>query len=160
MPTNSLKIVNQDGTINEAGYIAVVENIILNQDGLDDFSGEEGDSRFTKARTKKLRNHANSGGGKLKQLDDQDQPEEVTTKNCRVRAELDTRKASRKGFSKVTVSLPEEDLQVGDLNYIDDYIAKFLFIRSATNLPGPSSADAARNARKFMFGVMMLTKCR
>jgi hypothetical protein len=161
MPTNSLKIVNPaDGSINEVGYIAVVDKLILDPDGLDDFAGEDDDAGFTKARTRKLRKHANSGGGKLRQQDDQDQPEDVTPKNCRIRAQLDTRKTGRRGFSKITVSLPEEDLQIGDLNYIDDYIDKFLMIRSGSHLPGQTSDATAKNARKFMFGVMMLTKCR
>jgi hypothetical protein len=160
MPTNSLKIVNANGTINEAGYIAVVEKLVLDADGLDDFVGEEDEAGFTKARTRKLRRHANSDGGTLRQMDDQDVPEDVTPKNCRIRAQLDTRKPCRRGYSKVTVSLPEEDLRIGDLNYIDDYIEKFLTIRSGAALPVPTNNAAAQNARKFMFGVMMLTKCR
>ncbi len=160
MPTNSLKIVNGNGTINEAGYIAVVDKLILDADGLDDFAGEDDEAGFTRARTRKLRKHANSGGGTLRQLDEQDQPEDVTPKNCRIRAQLDTRKTGRRGFNKVTVTLPEEELQAADLNYIDDYIAKFLMIRSGANMPAQTSNAAAQNARKFMFGVMLLTKCR
>jgi hypothetical protein len=163
MASNSLKIVNPDGSINEWGYIAVVDNIVLDPDGLDEFVGEDDDAGFTKGRTRKLRRHANSAGGKLRQQDDENQTEDVTPRNCRIRAQLDTRKTGAKGFSKVTLSLPEENLMEADLSYVDDYIIKFLQIwtgDSRLGMPPPAANPARSNARKFMFGVMMLTKCR
>jgi hypothetical protein len=163
MASNSLKIVNTDGSINEGGYIAVVKNIVLDPDGMDDFVGEDDDARFTKARTRKLRRWATSDNGLLQQLDEEDAPKDVTPQNCRIRAQFDARKESARGFSKVTISLPETSLTTADLDYIDRYVLKYLQIRtgaSGTTLPGAASADTERKARMFMFGVFMLTKCR
>ena len=67
------------------------------------------------------------------------------------------------GFSKVTVSLPEAALAAADLDYIDKYVTKFLQIRTAsaaTQLPAAATPADARQARMFMFGAFMLTKCR
>lgn len=161
MAKNSLKIVNANGSINEAGYIAVVDKIVLSDEGLDTFVGEDVDDRFTKARTRQLVKYATDGtNAVVQQLDEQDAPVDVTPKNCRIRAQLDVRKPDRRGFNKVTLSMPEEALVVGDLNYLDEYIEKFLQIRSGVALPAQTSPAAARNARKYMFGVLMLTKCR
>jgi len=163
MPSNSLKIVNSDSSINEGGYIAVVQNLVLNADQMDDFVGEDDDASFTKARTRKLRKWATSASGILQQLDEQDNPDDVTPRTCRIRAQLDVRKESKRGFSKVTISLPENSLVVGDLAYIDNYVLKYLQIRTgstSTTLPGSASTTAENNARMFMFGAFMLTKCR
>lgn len=169
MASNSLRISNTDAnaTINEEGYIAVVKKLILDPDGFEDFVGEDEDQeKFSKARTKMLRELAESKGGQLQQRDEDDQVEQVTRSNCRIRATPDKRKDSPKGFSKVTISLPEEPLSAADLNYIDDYIAKYIEIRTKRAdgtfdaLPNASSQDNAKRARMFVLGMMMLTRCR
>lgn len=161
MATNSLRISNVDGTLNEAGYIEIVEKIILDRDGFEDFTGEdEDDGKFTKARTGMLKKHAEVAGGLLQQKDNSGGVESVTRTNCRIRAKPDVRRQGGNGFSKVTVTMPEEPLAISDLDYIDDYITKYLEIRSGAPLPPATSQAAARRARKFVFGMMMLTRCR
>ncbi|CAN5294203.1 hypothetical protein BH10PSE7_BH10PSE7_39050 [soil metagenome] len=165
MASSSLKIVNEGvadpvDQINHQGYIEVVEQAILDPDGFEDFCQEDDNGGFTRARTKLLIAWANSHGGRLKQLDHTGSPVNVTKDNCRIRARADVR-AESGTFSKITISVPEEQIAVGDLVYVDHYISKFLDIyRNGTTLPAPTSTASARNARKFMFGVMMLTKCR
>jgi hypothetical protein len=162
---NSLKIVDKNsGEISPAGYAAVVENLILNQANLEDFDGADND--FTAERTRKLIRYAttdaqgNATNAEIKQLDHSNQLETVTPNNCRIKAKRDRRRPAT-GNSKVTVPLPEQALNIAELDYIDNYIRKFIEVYApGASLPGPGTEVTARQARKYMLGVFMLTKCR
>lgn len=165
MAANSLKIVvngemDPVKQINHEGYIEVVEQLIFdvgNTGNFDDFADDGGG--FSRTRTSLLLKYANSKGGVLRQLNAGGAPEDVDRKNCRIRADADIRRQN--GSSRITISVPENKLTDGDLTYIDDFINKFLDIyKTGTTLPTPTSDTTAKNARKFAFGMMMLTKCR
>ncbi|MFI0845907.1 hypothetical protein [Mesorhizobium sp. IMUNJ 23232] len=58
------------------------------------------------------------------------------------------------GKTRTHVSLPSQHLtSVGDLAYLDDYI------NIITNFADGTTAGSEK-ARKFLFGLMMITKCR
>jgi hypothetical protein len=161
---NSLKVVDGNDEISVAGYTAVVENIILNAAQLADF--ESGPNDFTADRTRKLIRHAatdgqgNRTGAVIKQLDHNDQPETLTPENCRIKAKRDKPRPAN-GHSEVTMSLPEQALNVGDLVYIDNYIKKFMEVYNPdVQFPQAKNDRTAAQARKYMLGVFMLTKCR
>jgi hypothetical protein len=59
------------------------------------------------------------------------------------------------------MSLPEQALNVGDLVYIDNYIKKFMEVYNPdVQFPQAKNDRTAAQARKYMLGVFMLTKCR
>jgi hypothetical protein len=161
---NSLKIVdNNSGEISPAGYAAVVENIILSPAGFEEFDG--GPDDFTAERTRKLIDAATNAQGSptnavIKQLNHSNELETISEANCRIKARKDRRRPAT-GHSNVTVALPEQPLNIGELDYIDNYIRKFIEVyKPGASLPGPENDDTARQARKYMLGVFMLTKCR
>jgi hypothetical protein len=161
---NSLKIVDKNsGEISPAGYAAVVENIILSPAGFEKF--DKGPDDFTAERTKILVDAAASSQGRptnavIKQLNHSNEREIISEANCRIRAKKDRRRPAT-GHGNVTVPLPEQPLNIGELDYIDNYIRKFIEVyKPGASLPGPENDETARQARKYMLGVFMLTKCR
>jgi hypothetical protein len=162
---NSLKIVDKDsGEVSPAGYAAVVENIILSSTGLEAF--DSGPDDFTAERTKKLIQNAekNAQGAPtnavIKQLNHNNELETINENNCRIKAKRDRRRPAT-GHSNVTVPLPEQALNIGELDYIDIYLRKFLEIYNPDfQFPNPKTDRSAQQARKYMFGVFMFTKCR
>jgi hypothetical protein len=161
---NSLKIVDKNtGEISPAGYAAVVENIILSPTGFEKF--DRGPDDFAPERTKMLVDAAANAQGHptnavIKQLNHSNEPETINEDNCRIKAKKDRRRPAA-GHGNVTVPLPEQPLNIGELDYIDNYIRKFIEVyKPGASLPDPENRDTARQARKYMLGVFMLTKCR
>jgi hypothetical protein len=162
----------------EDGYVTVVDNLIFGasddpgEDSYKDFIDAEPDERVEILREAAIKK--GSGGEK-----DQmffvthlvveggkglgpivDTPREIDQKTCRIFVELDKRKRRRIKKSRFTVALP--DKQPKHVNYLQPYaeIIHGLY-KQAEAAPTPQKAAAFRErAHKFMFGVMLLTRCR
>jgi hypothetical protein len=178
MAKNSLKIVKKPvnpsdpptDEISSDGYISVVDQMIVDADGFEDFVGDEEEVGFSRRRTKFLlriagrKADSTPTNAEITQLAPGGGVERVTKQNLKIRSNADARRpSSGAAFGKMTIALPEESFDPGAIDYIDNYILTFL--REWTGNPSlampaaPSNAAKAR-ARKFMFGAMLLTRCR
>ncbi|GAB2176731.1 hypothetical protein [Dongia sp. agr-C8] len=70
--------------------------------------------------------------------------------NCKIFAQNDTR--VRPGRKKTRITMPFPDAQITDFSYLEPYAAKIAALYS--------NAATRPKCYKFMFGVMMLTRCR
>jgi hypothetical protein len=151
---SGLKIVKKDGAgqptedICPDGYVAVTAGIILDQDGFDDFKGTGNPG----ARADYLKSV----------VDDAVASCVVTTKtkdvaishaNCHVFADPDVNyDHAQNQKAKHTVPMPPEYLTT--LCYLDEYIQPLVDMWTNTKV------DEKEKARRYLYGVMMLTKCR
>jgi hypothetical protein len=137
------------------GYINVVDNLVETPGNLDDFleaePGERADILNTYAGREtnadgsvtilNVQHEKKGGGGSVP----------ISKDNCRILLELDHRTIKRK--SKHTISVPEEFVTAvspPDLSYLQPYIDIIVSL-DASNKP---------KAQKFLFGIMLLTRCR
>ena len=85
---------------------------------------------------------------------DQDVP--ISKNNCKVNIENDERKKPNVNFGKHNLVLPE--IQIGDpplnVGYLDKYV------QAIDSLYGNGSATEVLSACEFLFGIMLLTRCR
>ena len=123
MAKQSLKIVvAQTGTpgnvISRKGYISVVDQLIVDQNGLEDFAGDEEEIGFSKRRTKLLlkfaknKSDGTATGAEITQLSHTGAIERTTKTNLKIRANNDVRRTQAAGFNKTTISLPEEAVRL------------------------------------------------
>lgn len=173
------------GGPSEDGYVAVVENLIFGESDIKgedmyrDFLDAEPDERvgilkeaaaeYDKKTGEKIRDffvtHLIVEGGKGKGML-KDFPEEIQEDNCRIFVERDRRKKRRVHKSRFTVALPQ-DRPKGNVDYLQPYaeIIYGLYRRaaaaaSATPPDVQEAAELRSKAHKFMFGMMLLTRCR
>lgn len=163
---HSLKLVKTGtSTLDPPSYISVVDKIVLDAAGLEDFGGDDEDAGFTKRRTKKLIDSL-AAGAEIQQEDENGVAFVVKPKNTRIRANTDESmpdSTSIKKPSRVTISLPARALNLADLDYTENLVLEFLKIYTANAgyaLPAPGGGSARTDAWKFLFGTMLLTKCR
>jgi hypothetical protein len=170
------------GGPSEDGYVLVVDNLIFgaaDDDGENmyrDFLVAEPDERvdilkeaatvFDKAGKPKktylvthLKVNGGKGLGKIK-----DETEEIDSANCRIFVERDKRKRRRLPKSRFTIALPE-DKPKDNVDYLQPYaeiIHKLYSEADAYDANGQPDKAAERRSRahRFMFGMMLLTRCR
>lgn len=92
-------------------------------------------------------------------------PREIQDTDCRIFVERDKLKRRRVKRSKFTVALPESLTGAGNSDYLAPYaqIIYDLYRRAKIKEDAGDLQDAARlrsRAHSFMFGIMMLTRCR
>jgi hypothetical protein len=148
----------------EDGYVAVVDNLILNQNDPDiyeDFIEAEPDERVemlieaakNSKKTFVVTHLAVRPNGT-------DKIEVIKPENCKIFLEKDKRRRPRFKKSRFTIAMPDKKPE--HVNYLQPYaqIIHDLYTQ-ADGVGTPERAAALREkAHKFMFGVMMLTRCR
>jgi len=84
----------------------------------------------------------------------------VKPKKIRVVISYDDEK-NRRGKRRYVVNLPRENPmeQVQELQYLDDYIAALNGIGDLVDKNGVVVETAEKRKRKFLYGVMLLTRC-
>ncbi|WP_374311235.1 hypothetical protein [Dongia sp.] len=133
------------------GYVNVVNNLILRLDKYLEFLGAEPDERPDLLQT--AASNGTEGAFIVKQILPNGDFEAIDNTNCKIFAERDVRKVKKK--SKVTVPMP--DMPPSNLNYLSVYATEIFNLYSVS---GAGQAAAREKAHKFMFGMMMLTRCR
>jgi hypothetical protein len=138
-------------TIYKEGYISVAENLILIEENFYEFLDADPEERPAL-----LQKHAgrDPNNNKLVEhmLPDNTTSEIIDNTNCRIVAQKDARKKGNNKPSRVTMPMP--DTRPLDFGYLAEY-AQIIhnYYLSGTN------ADKDK-AHKFLFGVMLLTRCR
>jgi hypothetical protein len=145
-----LKIIDNDDTVakilpNIAGYVNVVNNLILNDANYNQYlqADEKERPELLQAAAgvdaqgrKCVVEHQTASGAS----------EPIDNDNCMIKAERDVKKL--KVRSKVTMPIP--DTRPMSMDYLDVY---------ASALHDLYEQDPDR-ARKFLFGIMLMTRCR
>ena len=148
-----LKIADNDdpNKPSKEGYINVANNLILKEEKFYEFVFAEPDERAdliqaaagadaaTPPRPCVVKHQLPNGS-----------LEAISSANCKVVGERDYKKKA--GKSKVTVPIP--DTRPTDLSYLKGYAE---IIHALYNTANPADKDLAH---KFMFGMMLLTRCR
>lgn len=136
-----------DSRPNVQGYVNLVDNLILDstrfQEFLDATKRERADLMQTAAGTDEsgqpcVIEHETTAGVS----------EAICGNNCRVEVSRDRRKVGR--YSQVTLKIPETRLYYG-VNYVSSY---------AEEVHRLWNEGQQERACKFMFGVMLLARCR
>jgi hypothetical protein len=172
--------VNVDKPSRE-GYIFLVEKLVFgehcepNEDLYEDFIYADPDERVD--ILKDAATFFNSKGKALKKYyvthlewtrnangDLEEKPVEIDSNRCRIVVETDRRKRGRVKRSKFTVALPDRRPK-GNVDYLAKYAEIIHTIyKEAEELDAKKLAKEAKakrsDAHKFMFGVMLLTRCR
>lgn len=167
---SGLKVVLSNGDMSPEGYIAVAENLLLNQTNLTAFNSDG--PNHAKKRVTRLQNYAAMGNDKIPtnakvQYEFTDGPHDITKDNCKIRANVDEPGGSSEDKVRVTMPLPEMALAETEsqLSYIDAYIRQFMMFWDPTYVwpddpDKPGTPESRNKARKYILGVLMLTKCR
>jgi hypothetical protein len=82
--------------------------------------------------------------------------EPISQANCRIYAEKDRKQGPRR--SRVTQPIP--DAAINDFSYLNTYAQKISDLWNGNQNAVPPVAQDRAKCVKFMFGVMMLTRCR
>jgi len=150
---SGLKVVKKDANgnpthnINPAGYMAVTQKIILEQAGFSGFVDGGNGSGNPGERAKFLQDVVqNNVQDAVVTTSNNNTP--ITKDNCLVTAVPD--EDLRPGH-KARHSVPMPPTPLNSITYLDEYINAFL------DLWNNGQKD---DARKFLYGIMMLTKCR
>jgi len=145
---SGLKYIN-GGAIDSAAYIRFV-NHIMDEENYIDFGEERGkviavlrDKATAPKKTNFVRPDNNIPPAAVP----------VTKANTRIDVSYDNDIVDPKGRRRTNINLPEKVPE--NLEYLDDYVRK---VCELSNAPIPGGQDLA-NARKFLFGVMLLTRC-
>jgi hypothetical protein len=152
---------------NVQGYVNVVDNLLVQRTYRDFLDADEDD------RPDKLQDYASNGGAdptcavfheviaspvnEFKKIDDD---------NCSIRVEKDKRKRKNKNKpSRFRISFPEGN-RLDPPGYLDRYALEIFKLYAqgyGVALPNPlviQDQNALDRAHKFMFGMMLLTRCR
>jgi len=142
---------NPHGNIpSREGYMNVANGVINDLNNFENASDKE--------RSDLLQNYANSDGHvhtifQLTRNPENEVP--IGSNNCKVNVEKDERKKPNVNFARHNMVLPE--LQPGeqlDTGYLSEYVI------AIDQLYGAGSAAELDRACKFLFGIMLLTRCR
>jgi hypothetical protein len=150
-----LKVHEGDPTIPSVqGYINVVDNLVLKKDGNGNYQNYEDfkNNKYKNTRPSVLQSYA-----KYK-VDNTAYPcavyhvdgteVEIADNNCTIEVNVDENKATGKK-SLANINFPE--MNPGDVNYLKPY---------ATAIHDLVKAKKEEEACKFLFGIMLLTRCR
>ena len=146
-----LKITDANGNILVDGYVNVVTQMVFTPDAnteqrnLRDFLDAEPENRPTMLQ--KFTDPNATGQFIVKQERFNGNLVAIDDDNCRIVAQKDAKQRAR-NRSRVTMPIP--DAPISDFSYLDDY---------ARNVHDLFETDREK-CRRFMFGVMMLTRCR
>jgi len=133
---------NTAGTPGEAGYISVTKEILKPNRFADFMEADPAE------RADLLNSYSQMGSGGLNVFHETTVGgnEVINNGNCRIAVEIDARKLARR--SKHTLSFPT--IMPANVNYLQPYVDAVV----ALNTSNPA------HARQFLFGVMLLTRCR
>jgi hypothetical protein len=165
---NGLKITIPDAqgqptdAVSRGGYIQVFRELVEDPNGFQTFTGPP--QGWNTGKADRLATVARNGGGVLSlRIDDpQESVQLADGNNTSIRTEPDQRKNGGQ-VAKITISMPERSLAVDELDYISINVLEFLRIYTGNDsypMPNKASPDAKRDAQRFMFAIMLLTKCR
>jgi hypothetical protein len=165
-----LKVFDANGVVAVQGYVNVVNALVsqpnpnVEQTNLRKFLDADPEDRpemlqkfaddptNTTGRPIFHVEHEKEGGGSVS----------INNDNCRIFAQRDQRQKGNKNRSRVTMPIPVEGIQ--DFSYLDDYIKTIVLLwNGAPAGPGgvpPAIQPNPEMCRRFMFGMMMLTRCR
>ena len=157
---------NNDSTLGpgKSGYISVSTEL-LNPQTRDEFLlkySSEGPELLNKYSEK-------SSGGLYVQHETVDDngvkaSEKILTSNCKIKVEEDKRKNPKKNNDKShhTISFPDAEGFPLNLNYLQPYVNAIIELNNGVPAsPGvPAVKPSPTDACKFLFGVMLLTRCR
>lgn len=147
-----LKINDGAGLPIAEGYIEVVNKIAFDTSERKVFLLADEDVRSDKLQAIVTKLNPGDTNYRVKQdkNDGSGTFEEISSANCRIKAEPDEKKTATKR-SKVIMPINDAPFQTdADLSYLDGYLAKIATLWTSDQ---PS-------ARKFLFGMMMITRCR
>lgn len=136
-----LKITDNAGNIIPTGYVRVVNNLILNEETFYEFVFAEPDERADILQR-------TAQPDIIKQQRADGQLEAITNNNCKILGEKDVKQKPNKK-SKVTIPIP--DSRPTSVDYLEKY---------AETIHNFYTAGDKASAHKFLFGVMLLTRCR
>ena len=145
-----LKIVLKDTAgnptddISVEGYVAVTENFILSQAGYNSFEGTGAPG--ARADTLQQVVTTNVPTSVVTTLN---KDVAISSGNCHISAKKDDNHIPGQAPAHITVPMPPAVLT--SLGYLDEYILALNALVSAGDLS---------KARRFLYGVMMLTRCR
>ncbi len=156
---SGLKVVKTDAAgnptphINPAGYMAVTEKIILSKPGFKAFVGDHNGSGKPGKRAEDLQKVVQTNvPDAVVTTSNNNTP--ITKNNCQIKAVPD--EDFHPGHkAKHTVPMPPTFLN--SISYLDEYIDAFLALWNDEKKPEAQRKD---EGRKFLYGIMMLTKCR
>lgn len=128
------------GLINKDGYINVTEEIFITEPIFDDIADYDSDDLV-----KFLRGNGRTDGSNNVTYDT---GKNLRKKKVKLTATYDD-DANRRGKRKFNIHLPEDN--PGAFDYLDNYIDALIELKT-------DGRD--EDARRFLFGVMLLTRCR
>jgi hypothetical protein len=157
-----LKIAdNADATVpSKRGYINVVDNLILNQGNYDAFRTNVD----KKTRPTRLQGFAGIDENNIKCVVKHEPKnsaiEPIDDNNCDIEVHEDKRKDAGNPKSKYNVGFPEERPQ--NVDYLERYVRALyeLYDLAVKEIDPVKKAKYTSDACKFMFGMMLLTRCR
>jgi hypothetical protein len=152
---------------NVQGYVNVVDNLLIQNTYKDFLDADEDD------RPDKLQGYASNGGADPTCIvfhevvaNPVNEFKPIDNDNCAIRVEKDKRKRKNKNkASRFRISFPEGNA-LASPSYLDRYameIFKLYALAYGVALPNPLPAPIQPHldqAHKFMFGMMLLTRCR
>jgi hypothetical protein len=143
----------------EVGYKNVAEGLIADLTNFDSASDKDRSDLLQKYANSDKKTHTiyqltrGTGGG------GSDVNEPIDKNNCKIDIEYDGRKKPATTYGKHKLALPE--LLLGDTlttGYLEEYVKKVVSLYGATG--GGTTAQQTDDACKFLFGIMLLTRCR
>jgi hypothetical protein len=125
------------------GYVLVVNNLVGQIEKYLEFLDADPDERPALLQAAATGNHV------VKQLAPDGTFEAISNTNCKIVAQRDARRRTGNKPSRVTMPIP--DVPPANFNYLAGYAQKIVALYAA---------GEQDKAHKFMFGIMMLTRCR
>ena len=133
-------------TLFQQGYINVVSNMILVEDKFYEFLDADPEDR--PALLQAAAGKDTNGNDVIEHETALGVSEIIDNNNCKVLAQKDVK---RKGNKRSVVTVPLPDKRPTDVTYLNQY---------TTIIHDLVQAGNQANANKFMFGLMLLTRCR
>jgi hypothetical protein len=116
----------------------------------------------TTVRTDLLKQYATTAHKIYQQTRNPIQDVEINANNCRVSIYNDERKKSAVTFGRHKMVLPE--IQASDspltATYLDKYVQAIVELYYGGTPPSGGTPAGLTNASEFLFGIMLLTRCR
>lgn len=145
------------GTLSKQGYINVATNLIAD---IDNFTNN---STTDQARADLLQGYAGLNHTVYQRTradpsvpGDTEDDVAIDSSNCKVKVEFDERKKGSGNFGKHNIVLPK--LEPGDSLMSTGYLSGY--VQAIHDLHGTGTAPEVENACKFLFGLMLVGRCR
>jgi hypothetical protein len=143
----------------DVGYRNVTEGLIADLTAFDDASDKDRSDLLQQYANRDKLNHTIYQQTRGTGRGGSDVNEPIDKTNCKVQLEYDGRKKTGTSYGKHVLTLPE--LQTGDAlttGYLEEYVKKVVSLYGATG--GGTTPKQTDDACKFLFGIMLLTRCR